>query len=146
MKLAWLSFPEILRPQRTSRVTRSATSSHHGQPGAHYVYNPFTCGKAWLRYFYSQAKSHRPAEPGFESRPGGEARTRNQYREYGEVSAVAMTTENHQDLLAEEIRRLEDEFRSRRDNGRRMSRSVAAAYRKSIEQRAEQLRNLHQKH
>ncbi len=57
-----------------------------------------------------------------------------------------MTTENHQDLLAEEIRRLEDEFRSRRDNGRRMSRSVAAAYRKSIEQRAEQLRNLHQKH
>lgn len=57
-----------------------------------------------------------------------------------------MTTENHQDLLAEEIRRLEDEFRSRRDNGRRMSRSVAAAYRKSIEQRAEQLRNLPQKH
>ncbi len=57
-----------------------------------------------------------------------------------------MTTENYQDLLAEEIRKLEDEFRSRRDNGRRMSRSVAAAYRKSIEQRAEQLRTLHQKH
>ena len=57
-----------------------------------------------------------------------------------------MTTDNYQDLLAEEIRKLEDEFRSRRDNGRRMSRSVAAAYRKSIEQRAEQLRTLHQKH
>ncbi len=57
-----------------------------------------------------------------------------------------MTTDNYQDLLAEEIRKLEDEFRSRRDNGRRMSRSVAAAYRKSIEQRAEQIRNLHQKH
>jgi hypothetical protein len=56
-----------------------------------------------------------------------------------------MTTENYQNLLAEEIRKLEDEFRSRRDNGRRMSRSVAAAYRKSIEQRAEQLRNLHEK-
>jgi len=56
-----------------------------------------------------------------------------------------MTTENYQDLLAEEIRKLENEFRSRRDNGRRMSRSVAAAYRKSIELRAEQLRNLHQK-
>lgn len=57
-----------------------------------------------------------------------------------------MTTENYQDLLAEEIRKLEQEFRSRRDNGRRMSRSVAAAYRKSIEQRAEQLRNLDDKH
>lgn len=63
-----------------------------------------------------------------------------------EASAVTMTTENYQDLLAEEIRKLEQEFRSRRDNGRRMSRSVAAAYRKSIEQRAEQLRNLDDKH
>lgn len=53
-----------------------------------------------------------------------------------------MTTENYQHLLAEEIRRLEDEFRSRRDSGRRMSRSVAAAYRKSIELRAVQLKNL----
>jgi len=57
-----------------------------------------------------------------------------------------MTTQNYQDLLTEEIRRLEDEFRSRRDNGRRMSRSVAAAYRKSIEQRAEQLRDLDHQH
>lgn len=53
-----------------------------------------------------------------------------------------MTSDKHHDLLAEEIRKLENEFQSRRDNGRRMSRSVAAAYRKSIERRSEQLRNL----
>jgi len=53
-----------------------------------------------------------------------------------------MTTDNYQDLLCEEIRKLEAEFKFRRDNGRRMSRSVAAAYRKSIERRTEQLRSL----
>ena len=56
-----------------------------------------------------------------------------------------MTHENYEHLLAEEIRKLELEFRTRRDNGRRMSRSVAAAYRKSIEQRTEALRKLHHK-
>lgn len=53
-----------------------------------------------------------------------------------------MTHEKYEDLLAEEIRKLESEFRNRRDNGRRMSRSVAAAYRKSIERRTEELRTL----
>lgn len=73
------------------------------------------------------------------------SRARNQTMESRGASAVTMTTDNYQDLLAEEIRKLEDEFRLRRDNGRRMSRSVAAAYRKTIEQRAEQIRHLHQK-
>jgi len=57
-----------------------------------------------------------------------------------------MTTENYEDLLSAEIRKLEAEFRSRRDNGRPMSRSVAAAYRKSIEQRMAQLQALTTKH
>ena len=57
-----------------------------------------------------------------------------------------MTQAKYEDLLAEEIRKLESEFQSRRDNGRRMSRSVAAAYRKSIEQRTEELRTIASKH
>jgi hypothetical protein len=56
-----------------------------------------------------------------------------------------MTQEKYEDLLAEEIRKLECEFQSRRDNGRRMTRSVAAAYRKSIEQRTQELRNIARK-
>jgi len=53
-----------------------------------------------------------------------------------------MTHQKYEDLLAEEIRKLESEFQSRWDNGRRMTRSVAAAYRKSIERRTEELRNI----
>ena len=44
--------------------------------------------------------------------------------------------------LAEEIRTLEAEFRARRAEARPRTRSVAAAYRRTIEQRSHQLRQM----
>lgn len=88
--------------------------------------------------------------PSISARPDGLSSAQifsaHEFKEGNAVaSAVTMTNEHYEDLLAEEIRKLESEFKSRRDNGRRMSRSVAAAYRKSIERRTEELRNIHRK-
>ncbi len=44
--------------------------------------------------------------------------------------------------LTEEIKNLESEFKARRAGPRPLTRSVAAAYRRSIEQRADQLKSL----
>ncbi len=53
-----------------------------------------------------------------------------------------MSTFDLKQRLTDEIRSLEAEFRARRADARPLARSVAAAYRRSIEQRADQLKSL----
>ena len=53
-----------------------------------------------------------------------------------------MTTEQNKQRLENEIRTLEAEFRARRAAPRPLARSVAAAYRRSIEEKSKQLDNL----
>ena len=53
-----------------------------------------------------------------------------------------MTTVQVRQRLQQEIRQLKAEFEARKAQPRPLARSVAAAYRRSIEQRATQLRQL----